>query len=161
MAVKKQKKHQKISDHFSRRDFQCHSDPRENQFKISAGLVGALELLRSKANNRINIIKGFQTVASAEKEGNVKRNFHTQGLAANITIENMSIQEVFLLAEEIPEITGIGLNEHKNYVHIRVNKAKTRTLFIDTGSLHDVELTPELREKHRLIKKPYHGTPID
>lgn len=154
MKNKKNKKRQKLSDHFSRKDFQCTLNPDSEQFKISAGLIGALELLRTLANNRIEIIKGFQSTQSAEKEGKVKRNFHTQGLAANIRIEGLSLYETFILAEKIPEITGIGLNEEKNYIHIRVNKAKERNRFIEGSGIHDIELDENGYQKHIIDKLP-------
>ena len=91
----------KISEHFSKRDFTCKDSQR---LKISLGLVGALELLRSKAKGRINVLKGYQSPESHEKTGSFKRNYHTKGLAADITIDNVSPSEVFSIAETIDSL---------------------------------------------------------
>lgn len=129
---KQVKKRNKISDHFSRKDFYCKSglDTNNNSFRISAGLIGALEMLRTAVNTRINIIKGFECTESAEKKGKVRRNYHVQGLAANITADDLSLETLFQAAESIPEIMGIGLNLDENYVHIRTNKSDTRDMWV-------------------------------
>ncbi len=125
------KKRQKLSDHFSRKDFHCKSDLAGKSFKISAGLVGALECLRSKADRRINIIKGYECPESAEKSGNLKRNYHVQGLAANISIDDMSLEEAYLLAEQLPEITGLSINYDEGHLHLRAKKEKERECWIE------------------------------
>lgn len=129
----------KLSDHFSKKDFVCKES---GKLKISLGLIGALELIRSKANQRINIIKGFESLESAEKKGKAKRNHHTTGIAADITINNFSSVEVFKLAEEIPEIKGIGLNVDEDYVHIDTRKAPERSLWIEKND-DEIELTDD------------------
>jgi uncharacterized protein YcbK (DUF882 family) len=125
-----QKQH-KLSDHFSRKDFHCKSGLAGNHFKISAGLVGALECLKYNADRRINIIKGYECNESAEKSGKLKRNYHVQGLAANISIEDMSLEDAYLLAEQLPEVTVLGINYDENYLHIVVKKEKERECWIE------------------------------
>ena len=138
-----QKRRQKISDHFSRKDFFCKSGLDDNSsFRISAGLIGALELLRYRANQRINIMKGYECSESAERTGKVKRNYHNQGLAANVTIDNTPLEIAFLIAEEIPDFTGICLNLDEKYIHLRVNKGKNRELWVRKNS-QDIPLTDE------------------
>lgn len=138
------KKRQKISDHFSRKDFVCKFAPESHSFRISAGLVGGLELLRSLSNTRINIIKGFESVEAAERSGKVKRNYHTQGLAANITMDNTSLEILFLMAEQITDFTGIGLNLDEKHIHVRVNKGKERELWVRKNG-QDIIITNENR----------------
>lgn len=131
---KQVKKRNKISDHFSRKDFYCKSglDNNNNSFRISAGLIGALEMLRTAINTRINILKGFECPESAEKKGKVRRNYHVQGLAANISADEISLETLFQAAEKIPEIMGIGLNLDEKYVHIRTNKSDVREMWVIT-----------------------------
>jgi uncharacterized protein YcbK (DUF882 family) len=130
--TKSLKKNYKLSEHFSRKDFYCKSglDKNNSNFRISAGLVGALELIRSIANTRINIIKGFECSESAEKKGKVARNFHVQGLAANITADDLSLNELAKIANSVPEISGICLNLDQGYVHIRTNKSEEKKLWV-------------------------------
>ena len=146
MAQKKSKKNHKISDHFSKRDFVCKCGNCESSVKISLGLIGGLELLRSKTRNRINIVKGFVCQDAAEKSGQVKRNHHTLGIAAEITVDNMKPKDVFLLAEEVPEFMGIGLDLTHNVLHVDTRKGKDRTLWvIEEG--RQLELDSQVRQR--------------
>ena len=134
----------KISDHFSKKDFVCKAS---GEFKISLGLIGALELLRSKCGKRINIIKGFQSVESAEKMGKVSRNYHTKGIAADIQIESLELKEALKFAEEIEEFKGIGLNFSDNYLHVDVRKSPERKLWVEQG-LKELPLTEDNRSNY-------------
>ena len=133
----------KISDHFSKRDFVCKES---NTFKVSLGLVGALEELRGAVRKRITIVKGFEHPDVAEKKGSLKRNFHTQGLAADITIEGLELKEIFKAAESIHAFTGIGLNLEEKYVHVDTRKAD-RILWVEENN-NDIPITDENRKAY-------------
>jgi len=133
----------KISDHFSKKDFVCKES---GQFKISLGLVGVLEEIRCKVNKHIEIVKGFESIEVAEKKGKVKRNFHTMGLAADIKIRDMTPQEMFECASEIDAIRGIGLNLEESYVHIDTRKTD-RVCWVEEAN-EEIELTLENRSKY-------------
>jgi hypothetical protein len=146
----------KISDHFSKKDFIFTTDGGDQKLKVSMGLVGGLELLRSLAKKRITITKGYITPEAAEREGNWKRNYHPLGLAADIRIEGMSNEEVFILAESVPEFKGIGLSIDGDHVHVDTRKTAERSLWVETNA-QMIDLTPALREKYNLIPRP----PVD
>ena len=133
----------RISDHFSKQDFVCKES---GKFKISLGLVGALEELRSQLQKRITIIKGFECPDIAEKKGVLKKNLHTQGLAADITVSDISLNDLFKTAETIPSITGIGINKTDNYIHIDTRK-EDRTCWIEENE-NEIELTDENRSTY-------------
>ncbi len=142
--MKKQRQSQKLSEHFSRRDFICRCTKCEGAIKVSLGLIGGLEFLRSRAKSRINILKGYECPEAAERI-KIRRNFHVLGVAADITIDKKSIQEVFLLAEEIPEFKGIGLNLDKNYVHVDTRKDNNRVMWVIQNEQH-IELNADNRD---------------
>ena len=139
------KKHftNKISDHFSKRDFTCKES---KKFKISLGLVGALEELRSMLKKRIEIIKGYECPEVAEKKGKLKKNYHTMGLAADIKIEGMSPTELYLAAEKIDAFHGLGLNLDDSYIHVDTRKTE-RLCWIEQNDT-DIELTDENRSRY-------------
>jgi hypothetical protein len=118
-------KYFRISDHFEKKEFMCKSGL-SKKLRISAGLIGCLEYLQSKTTNRIKIIKGYECQESAEKQKRLKRNYHSQGLAVNITIENMSLEEIFRLSEPIEEFTTIGINYDENHIHLCRVKGRDR-----------------------------------
>ncbi|MGE4170429.1 MAG: D-Ala-D-Ala carboxypeptidase family metallohydrolase [Candidatus Margulisiibacteriota bacterium] len=141
----KNRRSNKISDHFSKRDFTCKCGTCNESFKLGLGLVGGLELLRDKAQNRINIIKGYSCSDAAEKEGTIKRNYHILGVAADITIDNLSLIETFKLAEGVPEFMGIGLDFSGNHVHVDIRKLPERhTWVVKNGK--EFELTHQNRD---------------
>ncbi len=140
----------KISDHFSKKDFLFTTEGGDQKLKISMGLVGGLELLRSIAKKRIMITKGYITPEAAEKEGNWKRNYHPLGLAADIRIDGISNEDAFLMAESVPEFKGIGLSLDGNHVHVDTRKTAERSLWVETNG-QIIDLTPQLREKYGLV----------
>jgi uncharacterized protein YcbK (DUF882 family) len=144
--MKKPRHSQKVSEHFSKRDFVCRCAKCESSVKVSLGLVGGLEFLRSKAKGRINIIKGYECPEASEGV-KVKRNFHVLGIAADITIDKKLSTEVFRLAEEIPEFKGIGLNLDKDYVHVDTRKDPVRSVWVIQNG-EQIFLTEENRARY-------------
>ena len=144
MARKRGRSH-KISGHFSIRDF---VDPESgtSSFRISLGLVGALELLRSKAKQRVNIVRGYHSQENDTPRG-FHKEYHSRGLAADVTVDNMSAKSVFLLAEEIKDFGGIGLNLSKEYVHVDTRKEDDRALLVIVNGKR-IDLTPENRQSY-------------
>tara|TARA_A100001011_G_C14179587_1_gene786218 strand:- start:71 stop:619 length:549 start_codon:yes stop_codon:yes gene_type:complete len=137
---KSKKKSKRISDHFNKKDFLCEES---KSLRISLGLIGALELLRTQSKNRITIHKGYESPEVHEKKGGFKKSYHTMGLAANITIDNMSLEETFKLAEGIDEIKGLGINYALGHVHVDTRKEDERLLWVVTASAEYVELTDD------------------
>ena len=141
----------RVSDHFSKRDFKCpYCETIEgcrSTFRLSLGLVGGLELLRSKAGQRINIIKGYECVESAEKLTSFKQNYHCAGIAADITIDTLSPKDVFLLAESVLEFNGIGLDVTNNMVHVDTRKTDERVLWVEKEG-EVIALTDENRSTY-------------
>jgi len=139
------RKRHKISDHFSRKDFYCEVN--NDGFRISAGLIGALEELRSIINKRINIVKGFESIESAEKTGKVKRNFHTIGVAADIQVDDISVEDVFKAAEQVETFKGIGINFDTNVIHVDTRKADQRLLWVEEAE-NEIYITDENRSEY-------------
>ncbi len=136
------KKRHKISDHFSRKDFYCPVN--NNGFRISAGLIGALEELRNAIGQRLNIIKGFESIESAEQNRKVKRNFHTIGVAADIQVDNIPVEDVFFAAQKIESFRGLGINFKLNMIHVDTRKTTERICWVEENG-NDIILTDENR----------------
>ena len=134
----------RISEHFFIKDFQDKTSSDKQKFKISLGLIGGLELLRSQAKNKVIILKGFQ---SEDLSNKTQKDYHALGLAADIKIENLSAKETFLLAEKIPEFKGIGLNLNEDYVHVDLRKEAEQQCWIEEKN-NIIPFTEELRKKH-------------
>lgn len=120
----------KVSDHFSKKDFYCKVNP-TSSFKLSLGLVGGLELLRTNIKQRIEIVKGYESPESAEGKGKVSRNLHVSGIAADIQVKDFDVKELFKAAQDIPEFKGVGLNITENYVHVDTRKQEETSLWVE------------------------------
>jgi hypothetical protein len=137
----------RISEHFSKRDFSCHCGVCNESIRISLGLVGGLELLRNLSKNRVNVKKGYMCQEEAGKYGQLKRNYHSLGLAAEVTVDNVSPYDVFLLAESVPEFRAIGLDIVNDCVYVDTRKSDERLLWVveDSGR---TELDEDNRKRY-------------
>ncbi|MBT6120739.1 hypothetical protein HOH45_04640 [bacterium] len=143
----KNKRTGKLSEHFSNRDFSCKCGNCSNSIRISLGLIGGLEGLRSKLKQRVNIVKGFICSDCAEKTNEKKRTFHTSGLGACVQVNQRTCQEIFLAAEQIPEFKGIGLNLDKDTVHVDTRKEDEREIWVIENGRR-TNITDDNREKY-------------
>ncbi len=109
----------------------CRCGKCENAIRVSMGLVGGLELLRAKAQNRITVVRGYMCSDAVEAERGLRRNYYAMGLAADITVENMDLRDVFRLAEEVPEFKGLGLNLDKGILHVDTRKEKSVVAWVE------------------------------
>ena len=139
----------RISDHFMKRDFDsrkkdCGCDA---SLRISLGLVGIIEALRAKLNKRIDIVTGYYCPDCRERQYGIKRDFHHQGVAADIRVEGMDAVDLFLEAESYPEIKGLGLNLDDNHVHIDTRKEDERTIWVETNN-EWIQITEENRSEY-------------
>jgi len=137
----------RISDHFSKKDFECRCGQCNRAIRVSLGLVGGLELLRFKLRKRIEILKGFQCPDSQSGSVKFNRNYHTVGVAADIQVQDMDIFTVFKEAETVPEFRGLGLNLDENTVHVDTRKDKEPFRYVVEKSKR-IELTADNYQRY-------------
>ncbi len=74
------------------------------------------------------------------------------GKAAHISIEGVELKDLFLFAETVPEIRGIGFYPAEGLLHIdtrQLDKDEPKDLWIkENGKIHP--LSGEHRARHRL-----------
>ena len=144
----------RISEHFSKRDFDsrrkdCTSC--SSSLRISLGLVGVIEALRSQLKKRIEIVTGFYCSDCRDRQYGIKRDYHHAGVAADIRVADMDLVELFLTAESYPEIKGLGINFDSNHVHIDTRKEDVRQTWVEINE-EWILLTDENRNEY--IKQP-------
>ena len=120
------------------------------------GLVGIIEALRAQLNKRIEIVTGYYCPDCRDRQYGIKRDFHHTGVAADIRVADMSVEELFLVAETYPELKGIGINFDDNHVHIDTRKEDDRQTWVEIND-EWIELTPENRDEY--IKQPVADEP--
>lgn len=138
----------RISEHFMKRDFDSRNKDCDctTSLRISLGLVGIIEAIRSKLNKRIEIVTGFYCPDCRDKKYGIRRDFHNNGVAADIRVEGIDIVDLFIHAESYDEIKGLGINFDDNHVHIDTRKEDERECWVEKdGEL--IQLTDENREE--------------
>ena len=147
----------RISDHFTKRDFDSRKKDCScgSSLRVSLGLVGVIEALRSQLNQRIEIVTGYYCPDCRARQYGLKRDFHHLGLAADIRVENMPCEDLFLIAETFPELKGIGINLDDHHVHIDTRKDDVRQTWVEVNN-EWIELTEENRDHY--IKPSNHAS---
>lgn len=107
-----------LSAHFSKAELACRCC---GELKIDQGLIDALEQLRSLAGREILIRDGYRCHAHNQEVGGVTDSEHTRGLAADVDIPGLSLQQMYELALQIPTFAegGIGVYDG-GFLHLDV-----------------------------------------
>jgi len=120
---KKKDGNTKVSTNFKVREFACAdgSDP----IFISPELVSVLQNIRTHFGKPVTITSAYRTPAHNKKVGGVSDSMHLYGLAADITVKNISPRNVGQYAEQL--LTGKGgIGVYDSFVHIDVRPTKAR-----------------------------------
>jgi hypothetical protein len=109
-----------LSAHFSKAELACHCC---GELKIDQGLIDALEQLCSLAGREIVIQDGYRCPAHNQEMGGVTDSEHTRGLAADVGIPGLSLQQMYELALQIPAFAegGIGVYDGA-FLHLDVRR---------------------------------------
>ena len=135
-----------LSEHFNYSAFTCKCENcrGKGEFQIHLGLIGGLELLVSSLKKPVKVETGFRCDEASEKVLGSKKSYHTQGKAANIIAEEVSLSQLFKAAEQIPEFKGIGFYPGENFVHVDTRAGDREEWVKETG-----KYAPLTREKRR------------
>ncbi len=107
-----------LSPHFSKAELAC---PCCGELKVEKRLLDALEDLRSLAGKPIVIHDGYRCPNHNQEVGGVTDSEHTRGMAADVDIPGLSLQQMYELALQVPEFVegGIGVYDG-GFVHVDV-----------------------------------------
>lgn len=104
----------RLSQHFGAAEFACKccGEPGE----IDPLLVDTLEALRGLVGRPIRINSGYRCPKHNARIGGSPKSQHMAGRAADIRVANMTGQQLYELAKELPEFRGLGVGG--NYLHV-------------------------------------------
>jgi hypothetical protein len=139
-----------LSEHFEEKAFACRCGHCRDRLKISLTLIGILENVWLKFNQPLLVRRGFVCEeAEDHDETGPKRNYHGTGKAVDFTAQDAKLlPEIFRYLESFPEISGLGYDPDRGYIHIDLReKDPVKWLY---QHREEKELTPELRGKHGL-----------
>jgi Peptidase M15 len=113
-----------LSAHFSKSEFACHCC---GELKIDNALIVALEHLRALAAKPIVVHDGYRCPAHNQEAGGVSGSEHTRGMAADISIPGLSLQQMYELALQIPTFFKGGIGAYDGcFLHLDVRMHSAR-----------------------------------
>ena len=137
-----------LSEHFSRAEFACHCC---GQLKVDNALIPALEQLRALATQLageekpIIVHDAYRCSAHNQQVGGVPNSEHTLGLAADISIPGLPMQQMYELALQIPTFFngGIGVYD-SDFLHVdtRARQARWARVSGKYVAIHALVTTP-------------------
>jgi len=113
-----------LSEHFSKSELACRCC---GQLKIESSLLAALEQLRSLAGKEILVHDAYRCTAHNQEVGGVTDSEHTRGMAADISIPGLSLQQMYELALQVPAFLHGGVGVYDGgflHVDIRLHQAR-------------------------------------
>jgi zinc D-Ala-D-Ala carboxypeptidase len=113
-----------LSPHFSKAELACHCC---GTLKIDRRLVDALEELRALAGKPVVIHDGYRCANHNQEVGGVNDSEHTRGLAADINIPGLSLQQMYDLALGVSDFVQGGIGAYdQGFLHVDVRHHCTR-----------------------------------
>ena len=105
-----------LSEHFSKAEFACHCC---GELSLEGGLIEALEQLRALAGKEIIVHDGYRCPTHNQKVGGVPDSEHTRGMAADIAIPGLSLQQMYELALQVPTFCNGGIGAYDSvFLHL-------------------------------------------
>jgi len=113
-----------LSAHFSKKELACHCC---GDLKIENVLIEALEQLRSLAGKEIVIHDGYRCPAHNQEVGGVTDSEHTRGMAADVVIPGLQLQQMFELALQVPTFLNGGIGVYDGgFLHLDIRSHQAR-----------------------------------
>ena len=113
-----------LSPHFSRKEFECRCCGR---LELHQNLIDGLEALRNRARVPVIIHAGYRCPQHNLEVGGVAGGEHTRGMAADIHMPGLALQQMYELALEIPQFADGGIGAHDgDFLHVDVREHQAR-----------------------------------
>jgi hypothetical protein len=144
-----------LSAHFSKSELACHCC---SELKIADGLIEALEELRGLAGKEVIVHDGYRCPAHNQEAGGVRDSEHTLGMAADVAIPGLSLQEMYELALQVPAFADGGIGAYDGgFLHVDVRGhvarwARVRGQYV--GIQHLVSAPSVLLARTQTASKP-------
>ena len=144
-----------LSEHFSKKELACRCC---GELKIERRLLEALEQLRLLAGKEIIVHDGYRCPEHNQEAGGVTDSEHTRGMAADIRIPGLKVQEMFELALQVTAFLNGGIGVYDGgFLHLDVRAhtarwARVRGQYV--GIQHLVSTQATMLAKMELPSKP-------
>ena len=119
----------RLTDHFTKEEFDCQCGCGNGDIIISENLVFQLECVRTHYGKPMRINSGIRCLPHNRKIGSRDTSSHIKGLAADIGCTDMRTRlELVKRLLRDGEFTRIGL--HKDFIHVDVDGDKPNGIFL-------------------------------
>lgn len=111
------------SEHFSESELACRCGCGVNG--VVQELLDALEAFRSLVGVPVTINCAYRCAAHNAKIGGAPKSQHVPGRAADVKVRGKTARDLYDLAIQVPAIHGLGVDDHRQYLHLDVRKMET------------------------------------
>lgn len=112
-----------LSANFTVGEFACRDG--SDVIFVAPKLIMVLQCIRSYFNAQTKITSGYRTPHYNKLVGGATNSQHCYGMAADIIVEGVSVQDVASFARKImPDCGGVGLYVSQGFTHIDVREAR-------------------------------------
>jgi len=113
-----------LSPHFSKAELACRHC---GELIVEKRLLDALEELRKLAGNPVVVHNGYRCPTHNQEVGGVTDSEHLRGMAADVDIPGLSLQQMYELALQVPAFVegGIGVYDG-GFLHLDVRMTCSR-----------------------------------
>lgn len=112
----------RLSPHFAETELACRCCGR---VLVHPELVNKLEHLRRLAGRPVLVNSGYRCPAHNQAVGGAANSYHLKGMAADIRVPGLPVQNLAALAEQAG-FSGIGLYRQQGFVHVDVRGWRAR-----------------------------------
>ena len=119
----------KLTDHFTKEEFDCQCGCGNGDIVISENLVFELECVRVHYGKPMRINSGIRCLSHNRSIGSRDTSSHIKGLAVDISCTDMGTRlELVKRLLRDGEFKRMGI--HKDFIHVDVDYDKPRGIFI-------------------------------
>ena len=119
----------KLTEHFTKEEFDCQCGCGNGDIKISERLVHELEVVRVHYGKPMRVNSGIRCLSHNRKIGSRDTSSHIKGLAADIGCGDLGTRlELMKRLLRDGEFTRIGL--HRDFIHVDVDGDKPNGIFL-------------------------------
>ena len=119
----------KLTDHFTKEEFDCQCGCGNGDIVISENLVFELECVRIHYGKPMRINSGIRCLSHNRKIGSRDTSSHIKGLAVDIGCRDMGTRlELVKHLLRDGEFTRVGIN--KDFIHVDVDTDKPDGIFL-------------------------------